>query len=852
MTESINSFGAISHIFSIGTDSFYQPDENYIHERMSKLYMLKTKEIPDWKRKSVNRVLKKHKDKLIKLLNSKINCGLIRELNKESLKEKSIVSLFESSLTRACDIKPDELSEKLFQVEFYFYQVMNDLIKNGFNYDGKHYVYFSSSAGSIRKHRGLFIEENLYNKIQMKLTCGLTINKINSLGGCVINKWLAYLSLSSSATTVWKDFDIDKAIVCDDKEIEVWGDMDYIDALDYSVTRKYTNVDIPLNDGVGMMLRECGTTRVVRGPFIKGLLVCFPFDKFIQEKCNGNGVVCDIYGKKHDIVKEDIKYIFTKSQFKMAKYYDSWEQYKENFKKYNCEIGYCNVEAPYVPKARINYQMLNSLHDITDEEIERLTESTNEEICSIGNDFQTTMRLLGATDYNQNKSPMQEALTIYPELFRDSYNREILKQVKNSLVKQAKSGRLRINGYYRLASPDLYAYCEWLFLGIENPQGLLKNGEVAISQFKDGEELDCLRSPHLYFEHCLRTNNQSEEVKKWFDTKCIYTASHDLMSRVLALDFDGDILLVTNDKTIKKVVKRNQSNYVPLLFDMKKANSVEINSQNIYDGLIAAFKYGKIGIYSNSCAKIWNKEQINEDSLKSLKLLVAESNWSIDAAKCLYMPPRPESANKLITSQTKGKLPFFFKYAKDKNDFQCEQATNSAMNRIVASIIDSNIKYNKSINKFDYRYLMNQNVDYTVLENSKIVQSYNYWLKYQNKFGYGEDSHINENDIYKYRRIRKEIVNDSNCNLDYIVNSLVAYVYTLKKSSNKKMLWACFGDVIVSNLKNNVEGKVCRICGKRFQPRDNSNVIYCSCECAHVGKLQYDRKYRKTESSKNH
>ena len=99
---------------------------------------------------------------------------------------------------------------------------------------------------------------------------------------------------------------------------------------------------------------------------------------------------------------------------------------------------------------------------------------------------------------------------------------------------------------------------------------------------------------------------------------------------------------------------------------------------------------------------------------------------------------------------------------------------------------------------------MNQNVDYTVLENSKIVQSYNYWLKYQNKFGYGEDSHINENDIYKYRRIRKEIVNDSNCNLDYIVNSLVAYVYTFKKSSNKKMLWACFGDVIVSNLKNNV------------------------------------------------
>ena len=93
--------------------------------------------------------------------------------------------------------------------------------------------------------------------------------------------------------------------------------------------------------------------------------------------------------------------------------------------------------------------------------------------------------------------------------------------------------------------------------------------------------------------------------------------------------WDGDILLVTNDKTIRKVVKRNQKNYVPLLFDMKKANPVQITSDNIYDGLIAAFKYGKIGKYSNDCAKIWGKGNITQEALDSLKMLVAESNWSI-------------------------------------------------------------------------------------------------------------------------------------------------------------------------------------------------------------------------------
>lgn len=618
------------YIYSVGTDSFYQQDELFLHSRMMKLYKLRDKnKTPKWKKKSVNRVLKKHKKQLINIFEQKVNKNLVRTLNRDSFNGKNVISLFESTLTRKSKIASGELSEKLIQVEFYFYQIMNDLIHNGFDYNDEHYVYFSSSAGSIRKHRGLFIQKKLYDEVFLSLTCGLTVDKVNELGGCVINKWLAYLSLNSSATDIWEDFDIDRAIVCDDKEIEVFGDMDYIDSKDYSVTRKYTNVGIPLNDGVGMMLPECGPTRAIRGPFIKGLMVCFPFDKFIEEKCNGNGVVTDIYGKKHDVTKENIRYIFTKSQTKMWKYYADWDEYKTNFKKYNCEIGFCNVESEKAPQARINYQMLNSLHDMTDEEIRCLTKKTVEEIESIGQDFRTTMRLLGATEYNQNRSPMQEALMIYPELFRDVYNKEILKQTKKSLVKQAKSGRIRINGFYRLASPDLYAYCEWLFLGIGNPKGLLNSGEVATSQFRDGEEVDCLRSPHLYFEHCLRKNVQTEEVKKWFCTKCIYTASNDLISRVLALDWDGDILLVTNDKTIKKVVKRDQANYFPLLFDMKKAEPLEVNSDNIYNGLIAAFKYGKIGEYSNACNRIWNQESISEDSLKALKLLVAESNWSI-------------------------------------------------------------------------------------------------------------------------------------------------------------------------------------------------------------------------------
>ena len=206
------------------------------------------------------------------------------------------------------------------------------------------------------------------------------------------------------------------------------------------------------------------------------------------------------------------------------------------------------------------------------------------------------------------------------------------------------------------------------------------------------------------------------------------------------------------------------------------------------------------------------------------------------------MATRPDSANELITSQTKGKLPAFFKYAKDKTDSQCEKPTKSTMNRIMAHIPDARIKYSKSIGQLDWRVLINQNEDYSVRENHPVIESYNYWIKHQFRFSYGEDEHINEDDLYKYRRIREEILK-TEYNLDFIVNSLVAYAYTVKKDSNKKLLWACFGNEIVDNIKANVTGRICPICGKRFEPNVHNQI--CCCEkCAHDLDVQKKRENR--------
>lgn len=836
------------HLRSVATDAFYEENERYWHKRLLKLYKLRqSKNCPDWKKKTINRVIKKQKEELVKLLDARLERNEPRQLNTDVLTDKTVVSLFESSLTRALNIKTNELTDKLLILNVFFFQVFEDLVKNGFLWNGEKYVFLTASAGQIRTKRGVFIKEKDYLSIRKKLMCGLSIDDINQAGGINCNKFLAYLALTNSATEVWKDFDIDKSIVVDDFETLVTGDVDYIDDVTYEITRKRMGVPIPHMDGCGIMLDK--PTRMVRAPWIKGLLVYFPFDKFIQEKCDGKTVVKDVWGQEHDILAEDIRYIFTKSQVKLYKYYSSWDEYKQYFKQYNCEACYCNEEEKYIPKSRINYQMLQTLSDMTDDEIDVLTRNTVEEIESIGQDYQTTMRLLGATEYNKNPSWFQQALMIYPELFRDPYCRDVLKQTKKSLVKQAKGGRLRVNGKYLFLSPDLYAFCEWLFLGDKDPKGLLEDGEVYTSEFNNADELACLRSPHLYREWPIKINKRNEELDKWFgETKCVYTSCHDLISRVLQFDNDGDKALVVKDKLLTKIAKRNMVDIVPLAYNLKKAKAEQLSSDSMYQGMVHAYTGGNIGPISNNITKVWNSGEIGEEQLNVVKWLCFQNNAVIDYAKTLWLPEPPKEVADTIRSYTKAKVPNFFIYAKDKESHQVEAKNDSTMNRIAQHIPDPRIKFRKSISKFDYRMLMNLEAGFTLEEDNQIVKAYDYWNARQYTFN-SQEENVKDQDLYKFKQMREKIIADSGTDdIDYVVNTLVACLYTVRNTSAKKALWACFGGEILENLKKNLEGKgkICQVCGKRFKPKNN-NQSYCSKDCALIYRKTYLREKKREE-----
>ena len=814
---------------------------------------------------------KESKDKLLTLLSHKVaqneltnGKDHIRCIREGSLNDNNVISVFDSSLSRTIGIKQDELTDALMVVQVYYFDVFKDISFYGFTYNGEKYKYFTSSAGQIRKKKAVFIKESVWNKIEKTIMCGLTIDKINSKGGNNVNKHLAYMALSNSATDEWEEFDIDKSIVIDDFETNVYGTFDFVDETDYSITRKTDYVPIPHTDGAGMVLPSLSTKNFMfRSPWVKGLLGVFDFRKFIEVN-NYSPIIADIYGKEHNVIEEDIQIIFTKSQFKMAKFYDSWDEYKDAFKKYHCSAGRCNIEEDRIKNAKINYQMLQTLTNITDDEIDLLTNKSVKRISDVCSSKETMMDILGITPYNTNMTPFQKAVKMYPALLSDTYAKDVIREVKNSLLKKYRSGKLEVTGKYTFLLPDYYAACEYWFGHIEEPKGLLDDKEVFCWLFKQYDKLDCLRSPHLYKEHAIRFNVASngygervDQIREWFTTNAVYTSTHDLISKILQFDVDGDKSLVVADKDFVRIAERNMNGIVPLYYNMRKAEPTELNNKNIYAGLNAAFTGGNIGIYSNNISKIWNDDvfvngtdEEKQEATECVKRLCCQNNFVIDFAKTLYKPEFPHEINEQISKFTNAKLPAFFEYAKDKEKSQVKKRNQSFVNKIYDRIPNKPINTRgMNLGKIDYKIMMENSTIICSKEVSDLYDEMNKQYRYMINM---KDEYI-DNLRYVACKIRDEFSKFGYSN-ETITDMLIEYLYGRDKRY-KQLLWFCYGQYVVNNLEKNISVKKTKViqcidCGEWFEV-DIYNSKTCRCKnCQHEETKRIKREYKCKNSKK--
>lgn len=787
----------------------------------------------------------------------------VRKLNAEFLTERNQISLFQSSFSRAIGLNDGQSTTDIFIVEVFYQSIMEQLILNNFTYAGNEYEFIFAGAGQIREKKLVFVNKNVHSNITNQITAGLSDEKIGEIS---TNKLIAYKALSSSSSIPYKDvvgvdFNIDEAIVVDDFEHIIDDvEVDYIDA-NYKITRKPMKITNPVTDGAGMYLScdKLNKSFQYRMPWQKGLLVPFPFDKFIESR-NGKTEIKDIYGDVWDIEKDGIRFVLTKSQFKMWRYYQDevevedgvfksgWDLYKHYFKLHNCEFAICNMERETFNDSKLNYQMLQTLFNATEDELTQLLSHSKNLIDNATSSIENVLNFVGVKEVDKNRRNILEAVALDSNVIADKYFKRIVKEKKETLINDIKAGSILLENTKRTyLIPDLYAFCEWLFLDEENPKGLLKNGEVYCSLY-DEKKLDVLRSPHLYVEHAIRKNVKKENISDWFVTNGLYTSINDPISKILMFDVDGDETLIVDNELFIDIAERQikELDVVPLEYELEVGEAVPITKENTYKALEAAFSKN-IGEVSNVITRIYNKDSVTKDDIEMIKKLCYVNNQWIDYAKTLWEAPMPDDLKDAYQKLTKDNLPAFFEYAKNKSNIN--EANKSVVNLISSLFKTKNLSFKKlGVDDSYFKKLLfdkGHTVDEVVASRyTELVANRGLVLKNQIK-----DEKSKYSQALAIKKFKEDMLK-AESDVHKLVDTLLIHT---QYREGKTFIWEAFGDVILINLKKSLGlsmmTKVCN-CGVIFDAKSNRQKLCTTCGAEEKRKQAAERKRKQREKNK--
>ena len=259
--------------------------------------------------------------------------------------------------------------------------------------------------------------------------------------------------------------------------------------------------------------------------------------------------------------------------------------------------------------------------------------------------------------------------------------------------------------------------------------------------------------------------------------------------------------------------------------------------------MVAAWSGGNIGEISNQISRIWNSACPDEDIVK---VLCMENNFVIDYAKTLYKTTRPPEWDDRIHAATKGKVPYFFQFAKGKTETQVSPRGSGVVDRIYDAIQIYKFKFNASaLGSFDYTMLMyDKNIPYGEKE-QKVGEEFR---KASSRLCGQRTTAYDDDNLYwlKVKELRRRILQYGS--VQYVTDVLVRGLFHEHHVRKKSAFWDCFGATVYENLLNNLPAntRLCLTCGKRIpigsgsrhcstcQPRETVPTIHLA-ECVVCG-----------------
>lgn len=349
--------------------------------------------------------------------------------------------------------------------------------KAGFYLNGNRYVTFTAGAGQLRRNTVTFIKEDLNQPMFKLLCCGID-EKVKEIN---IAKFSAYFALTSSSI-MWVD--TPRCCVIKDFETVIPNQkVDWICKDDHG--EGYVEeriIDVPLNsaDGQGLLSPDMAkrwadnmgldyvpSQFVVRSAYIKGDFPVFDFREYAHR--NGISTITDKYGVTYNI--DEVDCLISESQFKMHKYYKSWQEYQSYVTKAGIKWGVARYNKKEDPIwSQINYQFIQLL-DITEDEIQEVIQPTIDwiqKICS-GDDLYALLYCFGGFNEDENigyndvysraQNLAMKAIVKNKEFLKDTYvQRKIYRNIVEA-INRAKIGKIWARGNYQFAISDPIAQC---------------------------------------------------------------------------------------------------------------------------------------------------------------------------------------------------------------------------------------------------------------------------------------------------------------------------------------------------------------------------------------------------------
>ena len=510
------------------------------------------------------------------------------------------------------------------------------ILRDGFNYNGTHYVRFGKSASQGKAGITVFIDAAIFDEMTKVTQLDLEMDK------CVISKYESQRCLLFSSCTIVGG-DLPNIVIIDEYEKVIPHQyIKYVDSEEREFTDKdgkehkykarvikdgYHDIELSPFDGCGCHTHEF-SERVqgavgldytpigaqIRMPFIKGYSVEFPFKEYLESI--GVTEITDVYGEVHQVA--DIDCIWNTSMFKGHKYFkkaygaEAWHKYMEVLNKYEFKLGvskYSHHVKNLNLKTRMNFQYLQCLdiwnpkyaayfdsgfqgkYDILDEKnagpvIDLAKYST--ELCEriIKGDKFYTCKFMGINNSEEamtdERGKYLEAVLINDTMLKDPAIQKFIYRKLRKTIDEMKLGKVYADGYYHTVVGDMIGYLQ--YASGKEPVGCLSAKEFFCDTIPKGKVLS-FRSPLV----CPSEVNdvyisENEYTQKWMkhfkDQDVVMLNMYDLsLPQQGGMDEDGDIVMLCDDPVL--VDKKVDKTMVIDIQDKVTASEKEYTKENI-------------------------------------------------------------------------------------------------------------------------------------------------------------------------------------------------------------------------------------------------------------------------------